>query len=111
MFSSTNVERNVCNIQHATALLLSSHLEMSVQMDLRAICILHTSPCRMWVGFTTFDFHRTPTSSAGDESWMKPHRLTEAMMILLVECDKLFRIYDPMDSGGGDYGFVPLVAL
>eukprot|EP00979_Chaetoceros_neogracilis_P008665 scaffold1922_cov291-Chaetoceros_neogracile.AAC.8 len=33
------------------------------------------------------------------------------MMPLLVECDELPRIYDPMDSGDGDYEFVPLVAL
>jgi hypothetical protein len=32
------------------------------------------------------------------------------MMPLLVECDELPRIYDPMDSGDGDCEFVPLVA-
>jgi hypothetical protein len=58
---------------------------------------------------SSFLYSEENVSGVGQEDEENLHR--EAMMPLLVECDELPRIYDPMDSGDGDYEFVPLVAL
>ena len=73
------------------------------------ICILHTSPCRMWVGFT-FDFHRTPTLQVMNLGWN--HITWQKQWCLCwwnVTSCSVYTIQ--WISGDGDYEFVPLVAL